>query len=580
MEKRYKRMIQLKETILFILVLMIGPFSARCHDVTEYISASHFIESYHKDIHTVSAWEGDFSRDALDARPTTIAYHQSTLFPVRSHYPSQDLSDMAREILEIIEYSWTQQVLGMGFPAPPADCGNGGSDHLDVYIQELPQGIGGYAAFTCYLDETPEADAASFIVLSDTVPANLLKGAVTHEFNHVLQNAIDYWETITFKENTATWVMDRIYDDENAYFSYLRSYQRNPDWPMHKFSTTNTFQYGECIFLHFLAEYYGGDDPSIVVDIWNSARQLELANEPDYIDAMKEIIPRISLGRDSFNDALREFSVWRTIVAARDDQQHFHDGALWPDGAMIVPDTTVDISMVELPVTIEPQKAPYDCGFSYIRLENTSALTGALAMEFTGDSAVDWAVTVVQSRDDFTTHIQRSPEIDSGQGILLLNPGMLKNARDITICVVNLADEDYDPDVGDDGQRRNYSLRFFTAQPDSSLQLWLDGPMTCSGENYLLTSEIEHYGQSSTLGLWLFLEIAGSFYSVFTDQAGQPIPEMIPVDDGDVINTPLLSFTMPELSGSIPFVWHAAILNGSAVVDYRTLNDNLLVSCR
>lgn len=568
-----------KIRILILILMIVSIHRVAANQTDTYVSATALIEQYHKGIGTLSADELALARSALDARPDSIGFFESTRFPIRSHYPATEYMDTAERILEIAEFSWEQQVLVMGFKAPPADCGNGGSDHLDIYLQDLPQGVGGYAAFSCYLDDTPEADAASFIALSPAVPDNFIQGAVTHEFNHTIQNGIDYWENITFKENTATWVMDRVFDDENYYFNYLRSYQQNPDWPIHKFSTTSTYQYGECMFLHFLAEYYGGGDPSIIVDIWNACAQNEPSNEPDYIEAMDRVIPLYSGGRDALKDALTEFAVWRTVTGDRDDGVHFHDGGLWPPGAEVAMDTVIDLAN-GLPETVMPQKPPYDYGFSYIKLENPGALPGAAAVEFQGDPAVDWGVVLIQCRDGFATHIERRFTLNNARGVLLLNPGMLAGAHEMILAVVNLSEPAFDPDQGFDGTRRDYSFRFMNAQPDTTLQIWTDQPMTCPGQIYGLHAEIEHYGSSVSMDFWLFLEIGGTFFSIFTAGDGSPVPQTVTPAPDSVTANSLFAFEMPDLEMPIPVVWHAALLQGTAIFDYRVLHGNLVTSCR
>jgi len=562
--------------IIAMVPLMVGATDAFGET---YVSATAIIEQYHRGIGTLNADQKHLAETALDARPDSIGFFESTRFPIRSHYPSADYMEKAETILAIAETSWEEQVLGMGFKAPPPDCGNGGSDHLDIYLQDLPQGVGGYAAFSCYIDETPEADAASFVALALTVPDEFIRGAVTHEFNHVLQNGIDYWENITFKENTATWVMDRVFDDENYYFSYLRSYQRNPDWPIHKFSTSNTYQYGECMLLHFLAEYYGGGAPAIIVDIWNACVQDQMYNEPDYLEAMDRVIPAVSGGRDSLKDALAEYSVWRTITGARDDGAHFHDGGLWPDGAEVAMDTVIDLAQ-GLPAPVTPQNPPYDYGFSYIKLVNPGALPGAAAVEFQGDPAVDWSVRLIQCRDGYATHIVRSLDLNSSRGILLLNPGMLTRSDELILAVVNLSEPSFDPDQGIDGTRRSYTMKFMAAQPDTSLQIWTDQPMTCPGKMFGFNTEMEHYDTVATMDFWLFLEIAGAFFSIYTDGSGVPAPRQVNLIPGAVTTDQVFSFEMPGLDVSLALIWHAALLQGTAVIDYQVMFSNLVTSCR
>ena len=539
----------------------------------EYVSATGTIEKYHKGLSACTADEITFARAALADRPEEAGYIQSELFPVRCHYETIEYEPMARQILGIVEESWQEQVLGMGFAAPPPDCGYGGSDDLDVYIRTLPQGVGGYAAFACYIESTPEADAASFIAISDSLGEAFLRSAVTHEFNHVLQNGMDYWENITFKEMTATWVMDWMYDDDNQYFGYLRSYQKNPDWPMHKFSTSSTYQYGASIFLHFLSEYYGGGSPEVIVDLWRSCIQNEYRNEPDFQDVLVEAIPRLSGGMDTLSDMMTEYAAWRTITASRDDGVHFHDGGLWPAGAEIEPDSTVDLTD-GLPVSVSPVKAPYDFGFCFIRAVNPEDFSGSLAIEFSGDPEVDWAVVLVHRLAGSEAHMVQPMAIDGGWGIGLLNRGLLARSADITIGIVNLSNAAFDPDDGTDGVRRSFEVTFSNASPDTRINLWTDQPMTGPGMPYGLNLEFEYHDSPGPVQFWLFAEILGTLFPVFTDAAGAPAPVSFTAVPGMSFPVPLFGFILPAIPDSIPVRWHAGLTAGGALLDYNTVWSN------
>lgn len=556
-----------------MILWRIGFAVAAVQPLVGYHSGTAVIEQYHK--FQTADTESDliFARRVLSGRPDAEGYIQSTLFPIRCHYESEVFRVMAEEVLAIVEDSWQQQVLEMGFAAPPPDCGHDGSDDLDVYIQTLPAGVGGYAAFTCYIDSTPEADAASFMAISDALTEQFLRSAVTHEFNHVLQNAMDYWEHITFKEMTATWAMDWMYDGDNQYFGYLRSYQKNPDWPMHKFSTSNTYQYGAAIFLHFLSEYYSGGSASIIVDIWKACAQNENHNEPDFLDVLQTKSPVISVGMDSFGDLLTEYAAWRAITGSRDDGVHFHDGGLWPAGAEIDPDVTVDLS-AEMPPPVMPIKAPYDYGFCYVAAVNPSLLDSALSIEFEGDPEVDWGVVIVHNRNGHSSHLTQRMELIGGWGIALLDQGLLARADDLMIGIVNLSASAFDPDDGTDGEQRVFTLTFKKETSDTQLLLWTDQPMTAPGMAYGLNVEFEYHGATGQVDFWLFLEIQGMLFPAFTDAYGLPMPLVIPVSTGMSLSAPVLNFELPALDEPIPVRWHAGLLRSGVLLDYMTTRNN------
>jgi hypothetical protein len=542
-------------------------------------SGTSLIERYHKNIGELTHQEQRFARNALDtSQRDELIVIKSDKFPLRVHYESEDFRELAEHVLAITEECWEVQVYEWGFREPPPDCGLHESDDLDVFILDLQPGIGGYAAFACYDESTPEASAASFVAISDSLPDNFLRAAVAHEFNHVLQNATDYWESITFKEYTSTWAMEWMYPEDDQYFAYLRSYQRNPHWAMHEFSFTNTYQYGAGIYLHFLTEYYSGGDPSIVVDIWEACIQNEHYNDPDFIQAMREVIPEYTGGMDTFEDALGEYAGWRVITSSRDDGKHFADGGLWPPGAEVVMDTILDLAE-PMPQTMIPVNPPYDFGFSYVQLVNPgNASSDAVLIDFEGDTDVDWVVMVMECRDDHAMHIKHRMEIENSAGQFQLTPAMLNNSDQIIIGVVNVSHDEFHTNTSKDP--RSYQITLRNAMPDTALRVWTDRPMTGPDMEYVLNIEMEYYGAPDDIDFWLFLEVYGAYFSLFNDSDGMPVPIRIPVIEDFTVTTPVLSFDLPQLDEMIPVRWHAALLAGQSVLDYTINRNNLLLMFR
>ncbi|MBN2055568.1 hypothetical protein JW905_11635 [bacterium] len=540
------------------------------------VSATGVIERYHRDLGNLTAAQEAFAAAALRSRPESIGYHQSSCYPIRSHYPDVAYSGMALEILGIMEYSWEVQVDGLGFRAPPADYGEGGSNDLDVYIQDLPAGIGGFAAFSSYIDETPEADAASFIVLSSALTQANLRGSATHEFNHCCQNAVDYWEHMTFKENTATWVMDRVYDDENAYFFFLRAYQRHPHWAIHKFSTDTTYQYGECMLLHFLSEYYSGRDGSIIARWWEECAQNEQFNEPDYMDVLRDLIPRETRGRDTMADALREYGIWRYACAGRDDGRHFHDGGAWPDGALVAIDTEVDAA--SLPYLGGPVEPPADFGYSFWRLLGQPG-DDWLAIEFDGDPAVGWEVTLIQ-RTAGPTYLARSMTVTAGRGLLLVGPETLARNEETVLAVLNLSNPEFDPD-GNEDNPRGFTVSINGVRRGDSLSIWSDRPMHGGGDILNLNLDIEHSGGNMTTQLYVVLELYGEYLFLSAEPAYPAFTSAtnwfeLPLPPDFSVSIPLLALELPALPEPLHLTWHAALLQGADLITYASSKDTLI----
>lgn len=540
-------------------------------------SATAVIERYHKGLGGLTEAEQTFAAQALRSRPETIGYFQSTLFPIRCHYATAETETMAEEVLAIMENSWEVQVLAMGFRAPLPDYGEGGSDDLDVYILELPQGIGGYAAFSSYYEETPEADASCFIAVASSLGPRMVRGSATHEFHHCCQAAADYWEHITFKENTATWVMDYVYDDENYYVTFLKAFQQNPDWPVHRFSSTNTYQYGGCMVPHFFNEYYSGANATFLVQWWEGCVQNELSNEPDYFDAVKELISDFSGGMDTFNDAMTEFALWRYACGPRDDGKHFHDGGVWGNAALVSIDTEVDLT--NLPYLGGPQKPPYDYGYSYFSLINPPA-DSWLALEFDGDPEVDWGLEVILVDENPNAHHATRVEVTDAHAFHTLGPQQLASHDRIIVAVVNLSNPGFDPDI-EQGTQKSYTLAISKAPGTSALTIRSNRPVLGSGDELTLQLSLEYEGVSADAQLYIAMEVFGEFWFLSADPSYPNFtPEIagftLPLEPGLWFDIPLFTLAMPQLPEAYYLQWHAALLNQGELLNYCKTRTNLV----
>jgi len=566
--------------IALFLLLSAAPF-ARSQAGISWRCATPLVTLYQQGLGGQSP-EEQLLAQSLVQTPRSAGYLQSNRYPLRIHYADEAFLDMAEQVLGIVEESWEIQVEEMGFAAPPPDCGRDGSDDLDVYIEDLPAGIGGYAAFACYIDETPHTDAASFIALASTLNERNIRGAVTHEFNHVCQHAEDYWETIVFKENTATWIEDHIYPDEDYYFNYIRAYQRHPDWAINAFSSTSPYQYGGCIWLHFLEEYYEGQATDLVTSIWRRCRQNELFNEPDYLDVLAELLPELTDGMDNLAASFQEFLVWRYACGERDDGVHFGEGGAWRASGNVSIDTTVDLAA--LPFIGQPSKPPADYGVSYFELSGPVPEHG-LAIEFEGDPSVTWAASLFLARDEPREYRVRQFDIDEGYGLLLLGPGIANSADRLVVAAVNLSSAAFDPDTVT-GLPVDFTLAISAApRPNQSGRsaLWLcpTRPVAGSGDALGMNILIEHQGAPVTADLYIAVEAAGLFYFLSAEPAfpsfsAEPAPFPLPLTPDLFIDGQLIELPLPELTSGLALRWHAALNGPQGLLDYTSSRGNVV----
>jgi len=168
---------------------------------------------------------------------------------------------------------------GLGWPDPVSDGTAGGDDRFDVYVAEIADdGIYGYANFEPA--EDPESNSLPAYMAMDNSyseaefgypdPRIPLDVTAAHEYNHVLQGAIDARFDVWFGEATATWMEDQVFPDGNDWQLYLARWGQNPQVPITSFDLeqddpTNIRVYGTSVFMHWLSDQYG---PAAVRNAW------------------------------------------------------------------------------------------------------------------------------------------------------------------------------------------------------------------------------------------------------------------------------------------------------------------------
>ena len=173
-----------------------------------------------------------------------------------------------------------------GYRAPRPDAGQGGSTKTDIYLADVgSQQMYGFCTSDMEVPDQPQTwDAWAYCVLdndfsSDQFPTNTplenLQVTAAHEYFHAVQLAYDAFEDSWFKEATATWVEDELYDDVDDNLQYLeQSSLARPGQPLDTFDPDAVPQYGNWIFFRFLTEQIDtaqGGLPTLVRDMWERA---------------------------------------------------------------------------------------------------------------------------------------------------------------------------------------------------------------------------------------------------------------------------------------------------------------------
>ena len=249
----------------------------------------------------------------------------SALHPIAVHFPPELAADAARAIVAL-DLAWDVQVGEMGWPEPLPDAGLCGSDDLDVFL-DTTTGYGYTDSATPDLS-TPYDDWSAFIVLDVLAyGGDALEATLVHEFNHVCQAALDWWEPIAYFEMSAQYVEYLVWPMDYMPLEVVPDFAGHPAWAVdHDDDYETWFMYGAAEFLLWADASCVAGDPLWLSDVWRAARSeagpdTEVPNEPDLRDAMSQILGE-ACGLDWW-DATARFraEVWDgagndTIVAA------------------------------------------------------------------------------------------------------------------------------------------------------------------------------------------------------------------------------------------------------------------------
>ena len=224
--------------------------------------------------------------DRLLSRPRTGRVRCSTAPAVCVHWSASGADRATRayagRVLRVAGH-----VLGTyaaaGYRAPLPDGARGGSNALDIYLQDIGrQGYYGWCDSDAPAGGTGSLGAPAYCVFDNNyrefpvhTPLENLQVTAAHELFHAVQFAYDYNEDAWFMEATATWAEDEVYTDVNDNLQYLpQSPLAQPGRSMDQFLQTGFRQYGDWIFFRYLTERFPaaeGGLPTLVRSIWERA---------------------------------------------------------------------------------------------------------------------------------------------------------------------------------------------------------------------------------------------------------------------------------------------------------------------
>lgn len=209
------------------------------------------------------------------------------------------IPEYVEDVLERAQQSQDVQNEALGWPDPKSDglkgqgpSGESGPAKTDIYLSDICSPtvcVFGYAGpdDTSAECETPPFKCAAFLVLDNDygfeefgygTPEDPdfdtpLSVTMAHEYNHVLQFAIDALQDAWMFESTAVWAEEQVFPDLNDWLFYMTPWAHNPQQPITKASAGGGLRiYGSGVWNHWLDDgaAYG---PDVVLDSWNRSRQ-------------------------------------------------------------------------------------------------------------------------------------------------------------------------------------------------------------------------------------------------------------------------------------------------------------------
>ncbi len=242
---------------------------------------------------------------ARDGRPDAAAHMDDPITGARCHVQVEEHLDRCEPLLAAVREAWVAQVDVWGWPAPFPDS-DGGSEGLDIYIHSLA--AGGAYVDSSYVDADPQdgrMGSTSWMVLAPSISPSDYPGYIAHEFNHVLQFAVDFTEpALAPWEGTATLAEERTYPGEGSAHTTIPDYQATP-WAgplrdgywLEELGYWSWYEYGSVLLMQWLEDEKGVAAP----ELWLAMSNPNWANEPDFLDALSK-------------ERWREFSIWRATL--------------------------------------------------------------------------------------------------------------------------------------------------------------------------------------------------------------------------------------------------------------------------
>ncbi|MEZ0537294.1 MXAN_6640 family putative metalloprotease [Caldicellulosiruptoraceae bacterium PP1] len=213
-----------------------------------------------------------------------------------------------------------------GFRTPVLESGK---STYQVYVYDLGSSLYGRTISVTMSGTSPYRTASSYIEIdndyswSSRSKENCAKVTAAHEFFHAIQYAYNVDADSWWKEASAEWNEDEIYDSINIYVDDLIEVFNHPTYSLD--SLSGNHEYGEAVFAKYLSEKWGGY--TIIKNIWT---QQTVSGYAISINAIDKVISDNNSG-ENLGTIFKRFAAcnYRPV-------QYYEDySSAWPTQATI-----------------------------------------------------------------------------------------------------------------------------------------------------------------------------------------------------------------------------------------------------
>lgn len=425
-------------------------------------------------------------------------------FPIRVSYSAPSQQSMAQAILNAAVTSYQVEVQNWGFWEPAIESG---AVYYRYYVDDTGMGGGAYTAPYDEVLSTPRYDFYTYVVVDPLNDIDYIGAIVAHEFNHACQAAMDGAETMAFWENTATYIMSQVFPDQFFYtMAFFPEFQGYPYRPLEYHGTGNgAYEYGGALWIIFLEQLYGNNDPTWIRSIWEGSVQNSWNNEPDYFDVLRDVLQPSG----GFTEMVRTFAQHRYFVGSDDDGQHLDGASEWFSGEVYKEGnyTLSDLSVINASPSSTNRPQPNGC--NYIQLRVTSQPMASIRFSVSGLTGATWNVDLMRIHQGNPTTFQRMTIDAQGEASEVVNPDM---GDKLVMVVCQLTGSSYDPD-DQNWTARSYSYSILYEVPAPTVTA-VDPSQVAQGTE----AALHVHGTGFQNGAGLSVQISGGGVTV-----GQPV---------------------------------------------------------